>query len=59
VILDGLWPHGTHFPYEYVYSRLGYRDNPFMGAFAADMLGEHRLTRPFVRDYFFTVNHLG
>jgi maltooligosyltrehalose trehalohydrolase len=59
VILDVVYGHtGKHFPYEYVYSRLGYRENPFMGAFAADMFGPSTdWSRSFVRDYFFTVNH--
>lgn len=59
VILDVVYGHtGVHFPYEYVYSRLGYAENPFMGAFAADMFGPSTdWSRPFVHDYFFTVNH--
>ena len=59
VILDVVYGHtGANFPYEYVYSRLGYRENPFMGSFAKDMFGPSTdWTRPFVRDYFFTVNH--
>jgi maltooligosyltrehalose trehalohydrolase len=58
VILDVVYGHtGLHFPYEYVYSRLGYRENPFMGPFGADMFGPSTdWNRPFVRDYFFTVN---
>jgi 1,4-alpha-glucan branching enzyme len=59
IILDVVYGHtGAHFPYEYVYSRLGYAENPFMGAFGADMFGPSTdWRRPFVRDYFFTVNH--
>ena len=59
VILDVVYGHtGTHFPYEYVYSHLRYHHNPFMGAFAKDMFGPSTdWRRPFVRDYFFTVNH--
>ena len=59
VILDVVYGHtGANFPYEYVYSRLGYRENPFMGSFAKDMFGPSTdWTRPIVRDYFFTVNH--
>lgn len=59
VILDVVYGHtGVNFPYEQVYSRLGYRENPFMGAFAADMFGPSTdWSRPFVRDYYFTVNH--
>jgi maltooligosyltrehalose trehalohydrolase len=60
VILDVVYGHtGAHFPYEYVYAQLGYRENPFMGSFAADMFGPSTdWNRPFVRDYFFTVNHM-
>lgn len=59
VILDVVYGHtGSHFPYEYVYSELGYRENPFMGSFAKDMFGPSTdWNRQFVRDYFFTVNH--
>jgi 1,4-alpha-glucan branching enzyme len=59
VILDVVYGHtGQNFPYEYVYSALRYRENPFMGAFAKDMFGPSTdWKRPFVRDYFFTVNH--
>ena len=58
VMLDVVYGHtGLHFAYEYVYSRLGYHENPFMGAFAANMFGPSTdWRRPFVRDYFFTVN---
>jgi 1,4-alpha-glucan branching enzyme len=57
VILDVVYGHtGVHFPYEYVYSRLGYHENPFIGAFSKDMFGPSTdWRRPFVRDYFFTV----
>jgi 1,4-alpha-glucan branching enzyme len=59
VILDVVYGHtGKHFPYEYVYSRLGYRQNPFMGSFSKDMFGPSTdWSREFVRDYFFTANH--
>jgi len=58
VMLDVVYGHtGAHFPYEYVYSHLGYHENPFMGAFGKDMFGPSTdWRRPFVRDYFFTVN---
>lgn len=59
VILDVVYGHtGLHFPYEYVYSALRYRENPFMGPFAKDMFGPSTdWRRPFVQDYFFTVSH--
>ena len=58
VILDVVYGHtGPHFPYEYVYARLGYHENPFMGAFAKDMFGPStNWRRTFVQDYFFSVN---
>ncbi|MGD6978843.1 MULTISPECIES: alpha-amylase family glycosyl hydrolase [Citricoccus] len=58
VILDMIHGHtGSHFAYEYVYARLGYHENPFMGSFAKDMFGpsvDYR--RTFVQDFYFTVN---
>jgi maltooligosyltrehalose trehalohydrolase len=59
VILDMVYGHtGANFPYEYIYSQLGYRENPFMGSFAQDMFGPSTdWNRAFVRDYFYTVNH--
>src|SRR3954447_12151137 len=59
VILDVVYGHtGEHFPYEYVYSALRYRENPFMGAFAKDMFGPSTdWRRAFVQDYYFTVNN--
>jgi 1,4-alpha-glucan branching enzyme len=59
VVLDVVYGHtGEHFPYEYVYSALRYRENPFMGSFAKDMFGPSTdWRRSFVQDYFFTVNH--
>ena len=40
VILDMVYGHtGADFPYEYVYSNLGYHENPFMGSFARYMFG--------------------
>lgn len=59
VILDVVYGHtGMHFPYQYVYEKLGYRENPFMGPFAANMFGPSTdWNREFVRDYYFTVNN--
>lgn len=59
VVLDMIYGHtGQHFAYEYVYARLGYHQNPFMGSFAKDMFGPSvDYARAFVRDFFFTVNH--
>lgn len=58
VVLDVVYGHtGAHFGYEYVYTRLGYHENPFMGPFAADMFGPSTdWNRTLVQDYFFTVN---
>jgi maltooligosyltrehalose trehalohydrolase len=59
VILDMIYGHtGEHFAYEYVYSKLNYHQNPFMGSFAKDMFGPSTdYQRQFTRDFYFTVNH--
>lgn len=58
VILDAVYGHtAEEFPYRDVYRRLQYRENPFMGAFAADYFGQSTdFAREFTRDFFFTVN---
>ena len=44
MILDVVYGHtGANFPYEYVYSRLGYRENPFMGSFAKRCSGRAQI----------------
>lgn len=59
IVLDAVYGHTSeHFPYSYVYRKLGYRENPFMGSFAADMFGESTdFRRQLTRDFFLTVNH--
>lgn len=59
VVLDMIYGHtGAHFAYEYVYNKLNYNENPFMGPFAKDMFGPSTdYSRQFTRDFFFTVNH--
>lgn len=59
VILDMIYGHtGEHFAYEYVYNKLNYHQNPFMGSFAKDMFGPSTdYQRQFTRDFYFTVNH--
>jgi 1,4-alpha-glucan branching enzyme len=59
VILDVVYGHAsTSFPYCYLYRKLGYHENPFMGAFAKDYFGESTdFAKKFVQDFFFTVNH--
>lgn len=59
IVLDAVYGHTSeHFPYAYVYRNLGYRENPFMGPFAADMFGESTdFRRELTRDFFLTVNH--
>jgi 1,4-alpha-glucan branching enzyme len=58
VILDGVYGHtAEEFPYSDVYRRLRYRENPFLGAFAADYFGQSTdYARKFTRDFFYTVN---
>jgi 1,4-alpha-glucan branching enzyme len=60
VILDAVYGHTSDsFPYFYIYQKLGYRENPFMGAFAKDLFSESTdFSRKFTQDFFFTVNYL-
>jgi len=62
VVVDAVYGHtGIDFPYFDAYTRLHYRDNPFMGPFAKDYFSNFGkstdFTRQLTRDYFFTVNH--
>ena len=62
VIVDVVYGHaGVDFPYFDAYSRLQYRENPFMGPFAKDYFSSFGKSTDFdrqlTRDYFFTVNH--
>jgi maltooligosyltrehalose trehalohydrolase len=59
VILDVVYGHTSDaFAYSYLYRKLNYRENPFMGSFAKDYFGESTdFRRKLTRDYFFTVNH--
>lgn len=59
VVMDSVYGHTSdHFPYSYVYKRLGYRENPFIGHFAKDYYGESTDFRhAFTQDFFYTVNH--
>lgn len=62
VIVDVVYGHtGVDFPYYDAYTRLRYRENPFMGPFAKDYFSNFGkstdFNRELTRDYFFTVNH--
>jgi len=62
VIVDMVYGHtGVDFPYFDAYTRLRYRDNPFMGPFAKDYFSSFGkstdFNRQLTREYFFTVNH--
>jgi maltooligosyltrehalose trehalohydrolase len=62
VIVDVVYGHtGVDFAYFDAYTRLGYRENPFMGAFAKDYFSNFGkstdFNRQLTRDYFFTANH--
>lgn len=62
VIVDVVYGHtGVDFPYYDAYTRLRYRDNPFMGPFAKDYFSNFGkstdFTREITRDFFHTVNH--
>jgi maltooligosyltrehalose trehalohydrolase len=61
VIVDVVYGHtGVDFPYFDAYTRLQYRENPFMGPFAKDYFSSFGkstdFTRQLTRDYFFSVN---
>ncbi len=59
VIIDSVYGHTSDsFPYQYVYDRLAYDENPFMGPFAKDYFGKSTdFRRAFTRDFFYTVNY--
>src|SRR5437016_7612766 len=62
VVVDAVYGHtGVDFPYFDSYTRLKYRENPFMGPFAKDYFSNFGkstdFNRQLTRDYFFTVNH--
>jgi 1,4-alpha-glucan branching enzyme len=58
VVVDAVYGHTSEsFPYEYVYRRLGYHENPVMGSFAKDYFGVSTdFRRRFTQDFFYTVN---
>ncbi|MFK4511841.1 alpha-amylase family glycosyl hydrolase [Bradyrhizobium daqingense] len=61
VIVDVVYGHtGVDFPYYDAYTRLRYRDNPFMGPFAKDYFNNFGkstdFNREITRDFFFTAN---
>ncbi|MCK1402706.1 alpha-amylase [Bradyrhizobium sp. 4] len=62
VIVDVVYGHtGVDFPYYDAYTRLRYRDNPFMGPFAKDYFSNFGkstdFNRAITRDFFYTANH--
>jgi 1,4-alpha-glucan branching enzyme len=59
VALDSVYGHTSDtFPYCYLYRKLAYHENPFMGPFAKDYFGESTdFNRALTRDFFFTVNY--
>ena len=62
VIVDAVYGHtGIDFPYFDAYTRLQYRENPFMGPFAKDYFSSFGkstdFNRELTRDYFYSVNH--
>jgi 1,4-alpha-glucan branching enzyme len=60
--MDSVYGHASRalFPYQYLYDRLGYQDNPFMGPFAEDLFADQGASidyrRPLVQDFFLAVN---
>lgn len=63
VIVDAVYGHASRasFAYSYVYEQLDYYENPFMGAFGADMFNEQGAStdynRNITQDFFYSVNH--
>ena len=59
VLVDSVYGHTSEdFPYQYLYDRLHYDENPFMGPFAKDYFGcSTDWQRPLTQDFFYTVNH--
>jgi 1,4-alpha-glucan branching enzyme len=62
VVVDVVYGHtGVDFAYYDAYTRLKYRENPFMGPFAKDYFSNFGkstdFNRQLTRDYFFSVNH--
>jgi len=62
MIVDVVYGHtGVDFPYFDAYTRLQYRENPFMGPFAKDYFSSFGkstdFNRELTRDYFYSVNH--
>lgn len=58
VVVDVVYGHtsGT-FAYQYVYERLGYHENPFMGSFARDLFGHGTdFRRPLTQDFFLSAS---
>lgn len=64
VIVDAVYGHASRglFGYQYLYDRLRYDQNPFMGPFAQDLFAAQGasidFTHPLVQDYFVAVNRL-
>jgi maltooligosyltrehalose trehalohydrolase len=62
VIVDAVYGHASRalFAYQYLYDRLGYSANPFMGPFAKDYFVNQGASvdysRPLVQDFFLAVN---
>jgi len=62
IIVDVVYGHaGVDFAYYDAYTRLRYRDNPFMGPFARDLFSNFGkstdFNRALTRDYFYSVSH--
>lgn len=58
VIVDAVYGHtGEDFPYAWLYRRLQYHENPFMGSFTKDYFGVSTdFNRALTRDFFYSVN---
>jgi maltooligosyltrehalose trehalohydrolase len=59
VVVDSVYGHTSeYFPYQYLYTRLQYHENPFMGPFAKDYFGcSTDYNRKLTQDFFYSVNN--
>jgi 1,4-alpha-glucan branching enzyme len=59
VVVDSVYGHtSSDFPYQDLYDRLRYNENPFMGPFAKDYFGcSTDWNRAITQDFFYTVNN--
>ncbi|MBF0456675.1 MAG: alpha-amylase [Nitrospirae bacterium] len=59
VVIDSVYGHTDgNFPYKYLYDKLEYHENPFMGKTAKQLFGATTdFNRKITQDFFYTVNY--